>query len=256
MNWFSRLYTYHLLKKYALADHLWLETTRQLPLINSLSASEKAHLRVLSTLLIHEKTFSGAQGLSITPRIKVIVATQACLPILKLGLQSYHGWNEIILYPATFVVNRKTEDESGLINSTQNALSGEAWERGPVILSWQDVERDSFQLRPGNNVVIHEFSHKLDMLNGRANGMPPLHPNMPIEAWTESLSNAYQKMKDRVMSQQSVINAYAATDPAEFFAVFCEYFFTAPDVLLQNYPDVFDQLRQYFKQNPLQRKFS
>ncbi|MDX2478675.1 MAG: zinc-dependent peptidase [Gammaproteobacteria bacterium] len=253
MNWYKRLYIYRLLKKYAIANHIWLEITGQLPLIKALTASEKAELRVLATLFIHQKKISAVKGLQLTPRMKVVIAAQACLPILNLGLQSYQGWHEIILYPGAFVVDRETHDESGLVSSNRSALSGEAWDRGPVILSWEDVERDSFNLRPGKHVVIHEFSHKLDMLNGRANGMPPLHPNMSLENWTESLSKAYQQLIERVDDQQAVINSYAVTNPAEFFAVFCEYFFTAPDILLHIYPDVFDQLKQYFRQNPLQR---
>lgn len=254
MSWFKRWQTYRILKKHAIPDQLWLQTTGQLVLVKPLNAVEKSRLRVLSTLFIHEKEFSGAQGLQLMPGMKVVIAAQACLAVLNLGLQSFAGWHEIILYPDAFMVNRQHQDESGLVTSENKTLSGEAWDQGPVILSWAEVESDSFQHRPGNNVVIHEFAHKLDMLNGRANGMPPLHPNMPIEAWTESLSEAYQRLTDRVaLDQHAMINAYATTNPAEFFAVICEYFFTAPDILLQRYPDVYSQLKHYFRQDPLRR---
>ena len=108
-----------------------------------------------------------------------------------------------------------------MISQQRNILSGEAWDRGPVILSWLDVESDSFSQRPGHNVVIHEFAHKLDMQNGRANGMPPLPPDMQIETWTETLSMAYQNLSDPDNPHYAVINPYATTDPAEFFAVIC-----------------------------------
>jgi len=246
VKWLERIRTYYTLKKHGLADHLWLKTTDKLPLLASLSAVEMAELRVLSTLLIHRKTFTGVQGVDITEEIKIIIAAQACLEILKLGIDSFDGWEEIIVYPSAFKVEREVQDDLGLVSNEQNVLSGEAWGQGPVILSWDDVERDSFTLRAGHNVVIHEFAHKLDMLNGRANGMPPLHPDMLIEEWTESLSTAYQHLIKRLEHHHAEINAYAATNPAEFFAVMCEYFFTAPEILKKHYPKVFKELRAYF----------
>ena len=253
MNRFKRWQTQRLLKKHPIPDKLWFETTACMILIKHLDPVEKSKLRVLSTLFIHQKIFSGAQGLLITPTMKVVIAAQACLELLNLGLQTFSGWYEIIVYPGAFMVNREIQDESGLISHENNALSGEAWDKGPVILSWADIQRDSFQYSPGRNVVIHEFSHKLDMLNGRANGMPPLHPNMPIQKWTESLSEAYKRLADRVYHQDAIINSYATSNPAEFFAVFCEYFFTAPDILIEIYPEVYDQLKSYFRQDPFLR---
>ncbi len=247
MKWLEQICTYYTLKKYGLPDQLWLETTDKLPLLASLDAVEMAKLRVLSTLLVHRKTFFGAQELEVTPEMEIIIAAQASVEILELGIDSYNGWEEIIVYPAAFKVEREVQDDFGLIRNEQNVLSGEAWGQGPVILSWDDVERDSFTLREGHNVVIHEFAHKLDMLNGRANGMPPLHPDMPIEEWTTSLSAAYQHLIKRLEHHHGEINAYAATNPAEFFAVMCEYFFTAPDTLKKHYPKVFKELRAYFR---------
>ena len=247
MKWLERIRTYYILKKYPLPDRLWLTTTKKLPLLDSLDAVELAKLRVLSTLLIHRKTFTGVQGLEVTPEMKIIIAAQACVEILELGIDSFDGWKELVIYPGAFKVEREVQDDFGLVSVEKNVLSGEAWGQGPVILSWDDVERDSFTLRAGHNVVIHEFAHKLDMLNGRANGMPPLHPDMPIEEWTESLSSAYQHLIKRLEHHHGEINPYAATNPAEFFAVMCEYFFTAPGILKKYYPGVFKELRAYFR---------
>jgi len=190
----------------------------------------------------------------IDDEIRITIAAQACLEILELGLDAFAGWLEIIVYPGAFRVTQETLDDAGVVHQQDNSLSGESWSRGPVILSWQDVQEDSFSLRPGHNVVLHEFAHKLDMLNQRANGMPPLHPDMPIKAWTEALSQAYENLQQRLENHQPTINAYAATNPAEFFAVICEYFFTAPDILWQHCPDVYQQLKAWFKQDPLARK--
>lgn len=247
MKWLERVRTYYILKKYALPDHLWLNTTDRLSLLDSLDAVEMAKLRVLSTLLIHRKTFTGVQGVDVTLEMKIIIAAQACVEILELGIDSFDGWKEIVIYPGAFKVEREVQDDLGLVSTEKNVLSGEAWGQGPVIFSWDDIERDSFTLRAGHNVVIHEFAHKLDMLNGRANGMPPLHPDMPIEEWTESLSNAYQRLIKRLEHHHAEINPYAATNPAEFFAVMCEYYFTAPNILKKHYPKVFKELRAYFR---------
>ncbi len=250
-NAFKRLRISHLLQRYAIPDDEWHRTIRQLPLVANRPPAERVRLRVLTTLLLHRKVFTGVQGLELTPAMKIVIASQACLEILQLGLAAFDGWHEVIVYPGAFRVRREVQDELGLVHSDSRALSGEAWMRGPVILSWDEVVQDSFQLRKGHNVVLHEFAHKLDMLNGRANGMPPLHPDMPIEAWTQSLSEAYEQLVRRVGHHHADINPYAATDPAEFFAVICEYFFTAPEILDEHYPRVYQQLKAYFRQDPL-----
>jgi len=254
MNWLDKIRTYRILRKFSLPDHEWRETIARLPLLKRLDANEKAHLRVLTTLFIHEKSFSGVQGLDLSLEMKIIIAAQACLEILYLGLDYFAGWHEIVVYPDAFRVERETTDEIGLVQNNKNTLSGESWIRGPVILSWDDVERDSYTLRHGRHVVLHEFAHKLDMLNGRANGMPPLHPNMPVEEWTDSLSKAYEQLKRRIKHHHGEINPYAAQNPAEFFAVICEYFFTAPQIIVEEYPLVYDQLKRYFLQDPLSRR--
>jgi len=167
-------------------------------------------------------------------------------------LNAYDGWVEIVVYPGAFRVRREAVDEFGIVHEEARALSGESWGRGPVILSWEDVQRDSFTPQPGRNVVIHEFAHKLDMQNGRANGMPPLPPGMPVEEWTAALSEAYARLQQHLAdNQRPAIDPYAATDPAEFFAVVCEYFFTDPQTLRTHCSAVYEQLRGYFRQNPL-----
>ena len=256
MNWitkFKHWQTTRILRKHAIPNQLWIETTASLPLINVLNLNEKERIRELATLFIYEKSFSGAHDFVVTGEMQVVIAAQACLEIMHLGLSAFDGWKEIIIYPGAFRVTRNTHDEMGLVTTQDNVLSGEAWGLGPVILSWDNVAQDSFHSHTGHNVVIHEFAHKLDMLNGRANGMPPLHPDMHIEEWTHSLSQAYIKLTQRVEHHHAKINAYAITNPAEFFAVICEYYFTAPDILLNRYPEVYHQLKRYFRQDPIER---
>jgi len=252
MKSFKRYQTLRILQKHPIPDRDWRAVSDRLPLLQHLTSGEKAELRKLTTLFLHDKHFNGVQGMVVTPEVRITIASQACVEILKLGLDAFSGWVEIVVYPGAFRISREQTDELGLVSMDANVLSGEAWGQGPVILSWEDVARDSFARHPGRNVVIHEFAHKLDMLNGRANGMPPLHPAMPIQDWTDALGTAYHNLLQRLeRGQQALINPYAATNPAEFFAVICEYFFTAPQLLHEYEPAVYQQLRAYFLQDPL-----
>lgn len=211
-----------------------------------------AHLRELTTWFLHNKSINGAQGMNVTLPMRITVAAQACLLVLNLGLDYFDNWVEVILYTGAFRVNREQQDDNGLVHNEASILSGEAWLRGPVVLSWDDVERDSYHPQPGHNVVLHEFAHKLDGLNGVANGMPPLRRGMDRIRWAEDFSKAYDALCLQLEAGQSTfIDPYAATDPAEFFAVMSEYFFTAPDVLRKTFPDVHKQLTLLYRQPAL-----
>jgi len=246
--------TGRILRKHAIAFKEWRKVIDRIPALQYLSSSEKARLRKLSTLFLYEKTIVGAKDFQVSNAMRITIAAQACLQILNLGIGAFNGWVEIIIYPGAFRVSRHITDTDGLVHHENHSLSGEAWDRGPLILSWEDVEQESYHHSPGHNVIIHEFAHKLDMLNGRANGMPPLHPNMPIETWSQTLSQAYELLNDKLENfQHSTINPYASTNPGEFFAVISEYFFTAPDILFQYCPDVYEQLKQYYRQDTLGR---
>lgn len=253
MNIIKRAWTRYLLHRYAIKHDLWETATDGLRVLQGMSSVEKAHLRELSTLLLHQKSIHGV-GIDLTETMRLIVAAQACLPILALGIEFLGGWTEIIIYPAAFRVSRDETDEYGFVHHDEKILSGEAWSRGPVILSWNDIERDLQARNEGQNVIIHEIAHKLDMLNGRANGMPPLHSDMHHLQWTAALSEAYELLQQRLEHHHGIcVNPYAATSPAEFFAVFSEYFFCAPELLHSHFAGVYEQLRLYYRQDPLSR---
>ena len=247
----QKLRRHYILNKYKIPKSLWQETIPKLPVLARLNPAELIRLKQVTTLFLHAKSFTAVQGFELDDQKRLIIAVQACLPILNLDLDYYDGWLEVVVYPDAFIVSRDVTSEAGLVSNETRTLSGEAWSHGPVILSWSDIEKDSFQLHEGHNVVIHEFSHKLDMLNGRANGMPPLHPSMHRQEWTDSLSQAYELLVDNLEYNHShYLNEYAATNPAEFFAVVSEYFFTAPDALKAHRPAVYDQLVLFYKQQP------
>jgi len=246
--------TRYILKHYPIPQDLWIDTIGKLSLVSGVSSSDLSRLRDVTTLFLYNKRFTGALGLQTTPEMRLIIAVQACLLILNLKQEDYSGWVEIIIYPAAFRVIRDRTDSTGVVHSEDKALSGESWSNGPVILSWLDIIEDIRSNTPGCNVVIHEFAHKLDMQNGVANGMPPLHANMNREDWTKALSAAYGFLNQQLkIGNQSTVNAYAATDPAEFFAVVSEYFFTAPNLLYEHCPQVYVQLKQYYRQDPITR---
>jgi Mlc titration factor MtfA (ptsG expression regulator) len=254
MNIFKRARIRYILHRHAIPLDQWLEATENLPVIKGLTAVEKAHLRELTTLFLHEKNFIGVQELPLTDAMCLIIAVQACLPVLRLGLGCLAGWADIVVYPGAFRVSREDRDAAGVVHHEEHDLIGESWSRGPVIVSWDDIEWDMQEHKSGCNVVIHEIAHKLDMLNGPADGFPPLHYGMAVAEWTAKLSEAYESLVRRVEHHHRIcINPYAATSPAEFFAVISEYFFCAPETLHTHFADVYRQLQLYYRQNPLLR---
>jgi Mlc titration factor MtfA (ptsG expression regulator) len=257
MNFFKRARVIYILHRHAIKHDLWEKVSKKLPLLLGMTAVEKAHLRELSTLFLYKKNIFGVQGFHITDEVRVIIATQACLPILDLGLELFNAWSDVIVYPEAFQISRDERDEFGIVHHEKHLLSGESWLRGPIILSWQDIELDMQRWQQGHNVVIHEIAHKLDSLNGSANGMPPLHFSMHPEQWATAFNEAYQLLNQRLERDHRVcINPYAATSPAEFFAVFSEYFFCAPEILKTHFTDIYQLLQLYYRQDPLSRMIS
>lgn len=255
MYFLNRLRTRYILHRHPICHKLWVQICNSLVILQGMAPIEKAHLRELTTLFLHQKKFVGAQQLQLTDNMCLVIAVQACLPVLKLGIGCLSGWTEIIVYPEAFRVSRDVTDSSGVVHHQEQTLIGESWSRGPLILSWQDIKKDKEGDHIGCNVVIHEIAHKLDTLNGSANGFPPLHQSMVIKDWSESLSSAYEKLINRIEHHHSsCINAYAATNPAEFFAVISEYFFCAPEVLQMHFPDIYKQLSLYYRQDTLSRR--
>lgn len=226
-----------------------------LPVFVGLSDGERKRLVELAEQLLEGKTFSPAAGAEPSGYDIAVIATQAALPILYLGVSWYKGWNEVVLYPAEFVHDGNEVDEIGVVHQVRHVRTGEAWEGGPLILALDSVHASGFM--DGYNVVIHEFAHKLDMNSGSVNGFPPLHGEMSAEEWTTAFKVAYadfcQRLESMADPDTSEIDPYAAESPAEFFAVFSEYFFEWPELVFRHYPAVYEQMRRFYRQDPLQR---
>lgn len=218
----------------------------------ALPEAERCRLRELVTLFLHDKAIHGAGGLVMREEIRMAVAIQACILILNLDLSYFRGWSEVIVYPDEFVVDYEYVDEDGVVHRVREPMAGESWLQGPVILSWADTA--AADQGGGYNVVIHEFAHKIDMLNGDANGFPPLHPDMRREAWSGAFGAAYADFCARAERAASLpFDSYAAEDPAEFFAVASEAFFEVPQAVQAGYPEVYRQLALFYRQDPIRR---
>ena len=247
-NWLDR----RIITRSPITAKQWSATYQSLPLLVHLSDADKQRLQELVILFLHRKVFEGAHNLQITQAMKLIIAMQACLPILHLGLDCYDGWYSVIVYPAGFAPKRVVTDEYGIEHHVQSGLSGESWQRGPVVLSWNETEHAG--VIDGHNLVIHEFAHKLDMQNGVANGFPPLHSNMKSKDWVAAFSAGFEEFQHRCHhGHKNGIDCYGSTSPAEFFAVLSEVFFEKPHLLQNHYPAIYMQLRLYYQQDPLQR---
>jgi len=224
-------------------EALWLQSIKNLSFIEKLPADK---LKSLVLLFLAEKQFAGTHGLEVTDTMRVSIAAQACVPILELGIDWYAGWSGIVVYPGDFRVRRSELDEEGVMHEWEDELAGEAMPGGPVVLSWDAAAHDA-QI----NVVIHEFAHKLDMLNGAADGLPPLHAGMDRRAWVAAFEEAYQGFCDALeRGKDTWLDPYAAEHPAEFFAVVSEKFFSDATETKRRYPDVYQQLKLFYRQDP------
>lgn len=223
-----------------------------LPVFDGLSVDETVRLEDLARQLLADKTCTGAAGHAVDAAMATRIAAFAALAVLNLGYEWYKGWNEIIVYPAEFVPERDVMDDFGVVHRVRAPLSGEAWEGGPLVLSWDDVLHSGGG--QGYNVVIHEFAHKLDMKNGTVDGLPPLHSGLTVATWAAAFNRAYEDFRQRVDGDEdTAIDPYASESPAEFFAVLSECFFEMPDVLNGDYPAVYELMKRFYKQDPLAR---
>jgi Mlc titration factor MtfA (ptsG expression regulator) len=243
-----------ILKGGLLPDKAWGQLFDEHPILRGLSNEELATLRELTTVFLHEKVFEGADGLELTDFMRTVISLQASLPILHLGLEWYDNWKTIVVVPDVFVEEHQEYDRAGVAHEWEEDKSGESWDFGPVLLSWQDVEASGWG--DGYNVVIHEAAHRLDLLDGTINGRPLLHEGMSPEEWREVFSAAFRDLSRRAKSgrKRPKIDAYAVESDSEFFAVSSEYFFERPRTLRSEYGEVYRLLAQFYRQDPAERQ--
>ena len=251
MGWLAAWRRRRVLARHRVDEALWLRVAGRLPFLRGLDADQVRRLQQLALLFLAEKEFAPVRGLVLDDAMRLSIAVQACLPILELGLDRYAGWTGIVVYPSDFKVQRSEMDQDGVLHEWQDELAGESWPGGPVVLSWDAVEGARGE---EINVVIHEFAHKLDMANGVADGVPPLHAGMDRAVWRAAFASAYERFCDALeRGRDTWLDPYAAEDPSEFFAVLSEAFFEQPRELRRRYADVYQQLRLFYRQDPARR---
>ena len=231
----------------------WKEVVQKnVPLYNRLSDPLKEQLHGLVHVFLAEKDFEGCGGLEITEEIKVTIAAQACMLLLNRKATYFPKLRTILVYPHTYVA-RTISSDGALIVDGRSVRLGESWQNGPVVLSWNSVTGGTMNVTDARNVVLHEFAHQLDQEDGAADGAPILEHRSRYAEWARVLSSEYEALqKKRKKRRRSVMNKYGATNPAEFFAVATETFFEKSKQMKNRHPELYDELRDYYKLDPVE----
>ena len=225
---------------------------RNVPYYLRLSPEDQRELHGHIQVFLAEKRFEGCGGLAITDEIRVTIATYACVLLLHRETDYYPLLVTILVYPHPFVVSRYEAGPDGHVTESLQTLAGESWRHGNVILAWDEVQHNAFDIHDAHNVVFHEFAHQLDEEDGAADGAPVLPQRAMYRAWARILGQDYAELvRDTAEGRPSSLDEYGATNPAEFFAVATEAFFGTPDVLRAKHPRLYAELMLYYRQDPV-----
>jgi Mlc titration factor MtfA (ptsG expression regulator) len=230
----------------------WLDYLhRNVAHYHQLLPNEQEILRRDLRILIAEKNWEGCGGVTMTEEIQVTIAAEAALLLLGISHDYYSKVQSILVYPAGYVAPVTGVNRQGIIDEGGSGRLGEAWYRGPVVLSWADAKSGAKQQRHGHNVVIHEFAHEIDMMSGQANGIPLLENGEAVQRWEAVMQPEYERLvRATQIGLPTFIDPYGATNRAEFFAVLCESFFEQPVALRSYHPDLYRLLAEFYKQDP------
>jgi Mlc titration factor MtfA (ptsG expression regulator) len=215
-----------------------------------LNEGERAQLRLDVRVLVAEKYWEGCGGLRVTDEVKVTVAAQASLMLLGTKEDYFHRLRSVLVYPSAFLIpaGEWMDDYDGAV-----AATGQAVFRGPVILAWDAVRAEARDPSSGNNVVIHEFAHQLDFLDGCANGTPDLRNADQGRRWHEVMTAEYTRLRRATrMGRDTFLGVHAAQNETEFFAVASERFFTRPERLKHLHPALYEVLVEFYEVDPME----
>lgn len=217
--------------------------------------SDQHRVRAYAQVFIAEKYWEGCRGFVITDEVRVTVAALAGILTLGLPDEYFCRVQSILIYPDAYIAHDTSVTHAGVVHEGSSAREGEAWYRGPVILSWSDVLADARGQGHGGNLVLHEFAHQLDMLNGSlADGVPPLSSNAAFERWEHVVASEYEQLCHASLAgQRTLLNSYGTKNRAEFFAVSTETFFEQPEAMEHWHPLWYALLCEYYGQNPAAR---
>jgi Mlc titration factor MtfA (ptsG expression regulator) len=231
----------------------WRKIIQQrIPYFRLMPADLQLQLKEHIQVFLAEKEFVGCNGVKITDEIRVTIAAQACLLLLNRKTDYYPKLQTILVYPRAFI-KAQTKTGPGGVEYTQNqALTGESWDFGKIVLSWEDTLHGAEITNDGHNVVIHEFAHQLDQENGRANGAPVLGRGQSYQCWSKIFAKQFAVLKKQAtLGEPSLFSYYGATEPAEFFAVATEVFFEKSKQFSYEHPSLYRQFTQYYKVDPV-----
>ncbi len=230
---------------------------RRVPHYGWLDDDEQLRLRQLVHVFVAEKHWEGAGGLELDDDIRVTIATQACLLILGLEHALYRQVESIVVYPRTVVAPQQAPSffsATPQLHGGGMPILGQVIARGPVILVWDAVRRGAEDPKDGHNVVFHEFAHKLDMLGGGADGVPPLPDGETYDRWIEVFTREYERLRTRTEAgRRTYLDEYALTNGAEFFAVATEHFFEQPLEMEREHTAMYEVLRDFYRQDTAAR---
>ncbi|BAY18003.1 hypothetical protein NIES2109_06020 [Nostoc sp. HK-01] len=222
-----------------------------LPIYLRLTPEERRRLQGHIQVFLAEKQFIGCQGLQVTAEMKIMIAAVACLLLLNERGEYFPKLRSILIYPSTYFVNQTVAVSDYVVEERRDARLGESWVKDQVILSWEQVQRDTQNWSDGHNVVLHEFAHQLDQADGKAEGVPILPNKSDYLVWAQVMTAEYQQLCNDVQQNiKTVIDSYGATNPAEFFAVATETFFEKPQQLLKKHSALYELLNRYYQVNP------
>ena len=229
---------------------LWQRVVAATPWCRALDPVRQQRLLGLATRFLDRKAITPVGDLVLDDFQRLQLAALCCLPLLEFGIEGLRGWSQLLVYPDAFRVGRSHVDAAGVLHEWDDELAGEAWEQGPVILSWADVEADLAEPDAGYCVAVHEIAHKLDVLDGALDGTPPL-PAAWQRAWAKDFQQAFDAFVREVdRGRRTLVDAYAAEAPEEFFAVCSEYHFSDPRTLQRAMPKVAEHLARFYGPAP------
>jgi len=218
-----------------------------------LNDAQRQHLRDLVRIIIDEKHWEGCGGLEMDDRIKVVIAAQAAVLLLGWEMDVFRNVRTFLIYPGAYHQSQEQVGHDGMVNAGTVNL-GEAWYNGPVVFSWKDALESAHHPGRANNVVFHEMAHTIDMLSGQTNGTPPLRQREHYQEWNEVMSRHFNDIRGVYESgRRDVIRDYGVVNVAEFFAVCTETFFDAPVPFKEHRPELYEQFRQFYGQDPASR---
>lgn len=254
MGWLRDWKRKRILAQHRIDDALWRRAQKHLPFLRGLGAGEERRLKEFAVVFLAEKQLAPVRGLALSEDDRVEIALQACLPVLELGLDWYDGWVGIVVHPSDFKVQRAVTGEDGVVHEWDDELAGESWPGGPVVLSWEALDDSGSVAAGGANVVIHEFAHKLDMISGEADGVPPMPTREARERWIEVFDAEFDRFCVSVEAgKETFLDPYAAEHEAEFFAVASEAFFESPNALRREFPELYGLFKGFYRQDPATR---